>query len=147
MSTKPKVSIKKACICNEDKMTSKILEALLKSQGYEVEVLNMPIPDKRTILANSTDFLIFDVDVMSDINDNKDRKRVYSSVMRAEELAKSKIIITASDPEDDNHVKFFELNKLDGLVGKPIDAMAFTTLIQSLKDGEPKRKTWRSSWK
>lgn len=146
MSNKKAVRIK-AAVVDLDPLSSKSFEVLLKQNDYSTTVHSEETFNARTVAKDATNLLIFNVDNTDDKDINNTRMKGLRDLCRSEDLRNAKIIIASSTPDNEKHQSLLTVNKLDALVKLPLDAMEFMNTIRELKDAEPKRTTWRSSWK
>lgn len=136
-----------ACVCVQDETVANLLESLLGSTGYFVTTIDGDIPDLRQAGKHSKDLLVFNIDALENIHDEKLRAGVLRELMRSQDLSEAKIIAISNDIQNEKHLKFVESNKIDSFVSIPLDATAFNSTLQELKGSKPKRSVWRSSWK
>lgn len=68
-------------------------------------------------------------------------------ISRSQDMGRTKVYAFSKDINSDFFAKLAKDYKFDLSVSWPLDAEAFATQVRELKDQDPKRQVWRSSWK
>jgi hypothetical protein len=147
MEKKKPPTLLKASVVDMDLMVRKMFGVLLKQNNYLTTFFGEEMPEMRKVRDGAKDLLLMNLDPHEDRDVEKFRTKTFRDLLRSQDLANCKILLISSQPEDEKIKSIAKLNKLDGIIALPLDAMDLTNKLKGFKDNKPVRVGWRGSGK